>query len=715
MRPHIATVASKHQVTGFCGNNESAVFIEVQGSADSLAAFETEVFATLPPLATVTHVARQPMAVVPEDSFSIVASKASTTQEAKTLIPPDATICADCLAELYDPRNRRYRYPFITCTNCGPRLSIIRSLPYDRPNTTMADFPLCQQCAAEYHDPLDRRYHAQPISCPDCGPRLWLQTPTGEVTDDPIAAAQRLIAGGGVIAVRGIGGFHIICDASNPQAVAKLRQRKNRPHKPLAVMVSDLQQARELVELSEETTKLLNSPAHPIVIAPARRTLDGIAPGLREIGVMLPYSPLHVLLVDRPLVATSANLSGEPLCWDNPTAQEYLLGTGMVDALLTHDRDIHVPVEDSIFRGSTLLRRSRGLAPLPVPISGGEFTVLAVGGELKNTFTVAIGDVGHVSGHIGDMGSLRSQQVFERGVRQVLTIQKVVPEAIVCDLHPDYATTHWAHRFSDTHDLPLYQVQHHHAHALSLLTEHQLIGTEATVIVADGTGYGTDNTIWGGEILDISATGDYSRRWHLPVFALAGFDRAIRFPWRQAVGLCHSLGIEWQPPVASAEINLVLSQLESGIGVVFTSSLGRLFDAAASILGLCHEVTFEAQAAMLLEQAAATANPHRDRPTSLSEIVHKLFNPSYSVAQRARDFHNDIAALLVSHLPPAVEKFGISGGCALNRLLIDDLRFHLNHPLLQHAVVPANDGGLSLGQAVAGRLQLGSLNLADPR
>lgn len=705
MRPHIATVAKKHQITGFCGNSTSEVFIEAQGTAEAVAAFEAELLATMPPLAVVAGVKKHSLPVVAEQGFSIVASVADAGST-KTVIPPDATICSDCLAELFNPADRRYRYPFINCTNCGPRLSIITAVPYDRPNTTMARFPLCEQCAAEYHNPADRRFHAQPISCPECGPQLWLETTNGKELSDPITAAQSLIAQGSIIAVRGIGGFHLICDAKNPAAIARLRAKKQRPDKPLALMVRNLKQAQDLVELNDAASAVLTSAAHPIVVAPAHKQLNGIAPGLEELGVMLPYSPLHVLLVDRPMVATSANLSGEPMCWDNSTARDDLLATGMVDALLTHDRDIHVPVEDSVFRGDKIVRRSRGLAPLPVPIPAATPTVLAVGGELKNTFTVAIGDLAHVSSHIGDMGSLRSQQAFERAVNQLLGIHDAAVDAVVCDLHPNYATTNWAQRFADALGLPLIGVQHHHAHALSLLAEHQLLGSTATIIVADGTGYGTDNTIWGGEILCINPDGGYLRHWHLPQFPLVGGDRAIRFPWRQALGLCHSLGISWSPPADPAELALVRSQLTSGFGVVDTSSLGRLFDAAASLLGICQETTFEAQAAMMLEHVARPCTPHRDHPTSLETVVTKLLDPQLSVAQRARNFHNDIAALLAHHLPKDARQLGISGGCALNRLLIDDLHFHTNQPLLQHQIVPANDGGLSLGQAVAGRSQL---------
>ncbi len=703
MRPHISTVATKYQLTGFCGNDHSSVFIEIQGTHNQLAGFESELLTTLPPLAHVISVDKQVVPVVTENEFRIVASR-SAVQQVKTLIPPDATICRDCCNELFDPSNRRYLYPFINCTNCGPRLSIIMSLPYDRPTTTMKDFPMCPACEQEYRDPTDRRFHAQPISCPNCGPKLWLENRDGKLPEDPIAGAQRILNQGGIIAVRGIGGFHILCDATNPATVAELRRRKRRADKPFALMVPNLDVAEELASFSTETRKLLTSPAHPIVIAPARTTLSGIAPELDELGIMLPYSPLHLLLVDRPVVATSANFSGEPMCFQNPVARHQLLETGLVDCLLTHDREIHVPVEDSVYRATTLVRRSRGLAPVPISVPDHPCTVLAVGGELKNTFGLAIGDRVHVSSHIGDMGSFAAQQAFESSVAQLLSLHEVIPDVVACDLHPDYATTNWAQRFAVEYDLPLVQVQHHHAHALSLLAEHGLTGEKATIIVADGTGFGTDGTIWGGEILSLNHASGFTRDWHLPVFPLVGGDRAIQFPWRQALGLCHQLGIDWSPVADPAEVRLVRSQLESGIGVIPTSSLGRLFDAAASLLGLCQEVTFEAQAAMLLERCAANTPPMRRSPRSITEIITSLFDKTLSISQRARDFHNNIAALIAAQIADDVEIIGITGGCALNQLLIEDLQFHLDQPLLQHKLVPANDGGLSLGQAVAGRL-----------
>lgn len=446
-RPHVATVAARHRITGLCGNNDLEVFVEAQAlSEDNLDAFISDVLATLPPLAHVVTVTQSSCPPIShETDFRIVASE--HIPGARTLIPPDVATCPDCLADMADPNNRRYRYPFTTCTHCGPRLSIIEDLPYDRPLTTMKLFPMCPQCAKEYSDPHDRRYHAQPISCPDCGPSLWVEAtethgrpPLRLRVDDPIAYCRDAISRGKIVAVKGLGGFHLMCDATNDEAVRTLRERKHRPTKPLAVMVPDTDTARELADLDTEAAAALTDPAHPIVLAPTsckqRKKLSPyIAPDLDYVGLVLPYTPLHTLLVDSPVVATSANNSGEPLCWDNDVARENL--THLADVFLMHDRPIHIPVEDSVVvpsaHGIVPIRRSRGFAPLPLTIptfaEAGQpaLSTLAVGGELKNTFTLAHEDYAHISSHIGDMGSWPSQQAFHRAVDQMLSMQRTPP------------------------------------------------------------------------------------------------------------------------------------------------------------------------------------------------------------------------------------------------------------------------------------------------
>ncbi|PKQ31450.1 MAG: carbamoyltransferase HypF [Actinobacteria bacterium HGW-Actinobacteria-2] len=800
-RPHVAVVAARHPVTGLVGNDDRQVFIEAQGEIGALEAFVADVLATLPPLARVIAVSSRDLDVEDgENAFAIVASR--RLPGVRTLIPPDVATCDDCLADMADPANRRFGYAFTTCTNCGPRLTIIEDLPYDRPATTMKVFAMCPACAAEYTDPSDRRYHAQPISCFDCGPTLWIQdvAASGFDTDaarpaqpaagravakpsprwlrsgeaasrnhDEIRAehaaviveARRRLRAGQILAVKGLGGFHLMCDARNPDAVGRLRLRKRRSGKPFAVMVSDVAEALGLAELSPDQLGQLTNPTRPILIAPMASSYDladAVAPGLGDVGVMLPYAPLHTLLLEPglALVATSGNSSEEPLCYTNDDALARL--AGFVDAFLLHDRDIHVPVEDSVMLalpGSDALpiRRSRGHAPLPVllptttpfPEEATTPVVLGVGGELKNTFALAIDDLAFVSAHVGDMGSLASQQAFEASVNQLLTMQRREPDIVVCDLHPGYATTSWAERYADAHDVPLLRVQHHYAHALSLLAEYGIASGPVVVAALDGTGYGTDGTIWGGEILTLGADGTspatWERTWHLPTFALVGGDRAIRYPWRIARGLAHSWGLDTSATPAmteapDAELRLVASQLASGNGVVQTSSAGRLFDAAAAMLGLCQEATYEAHAAMALERAAAQwarqqgieidrwGSPgDADAQAQLSRLWVPMSDPrsafgklltetDASVGERAWDFHLGLASAFTAKLIDAARAagtttIGLTGGVVVNRIFTAALRGWLEgdgYTVLTHRVVPPTDGGLSLGQAWAGRL-----------
>ncbi|QGU02716.1 Carbamoyltransferase HypF [Corynebacterium kalinowskii] len=691
-RPHVAQTAARFPITGLCGNDDREVFVEAEGLPSDVSAFIDAVLVTLPPLASVLSVTTEELPLIDDHSFRIVSSR--HVPGVRTLMPPDVATCADCLADMADPSNRRYQYPFTTCTNCGPRLTIIEDLPYDRPLTTMKKFPMCPECAAEYTDVNDRRYHAQPISCPNCGPRLWLE---GIDSEDPISTAQELLVQGKILAVKGLGGFHLLCDARNEQAVAELRRRKARPGKPFAVMTPDL----DFAVLTDEQQELLESPAHPIVIAPMSSTYDlapSVAPGLSDVGVMLPYTPLHTLLVDRPLVATSGNLSGEPLCFTNEGAIARL--SEFADAFLLHDRDIYVPVEDSVFLESMPVRRSRGYAPLPFPLPGSG-TVLAVGGELKNTFCLAHDDVAHVSAHIGDMGSLASQQAFDRSVQQMLTMQRCEPELVVCDMHPNYATTAWAERSG----YPVLPVQHHYAHALSLMASHGRFEGPFACATLDGTGYGTDGTVWGGEILVLSEDlRSFEHAWHLPHFPIVGGDRAVRQPWRLAMGLAHA----WDLPFSYSheEAAQVSLQLSKGIGLVQTSSMGRLFDAVAAMLGVCTEQTYEAQAAMELERAATGSL--RSAASTWRELMLEVLESSVPVPERAMRFHHGSAVLIARSLQECgIPLVGVTGGCALNRLFMGFLRTELAElELLEHTSVPANDGGLSLGQALAGRLYL---------
>lgn len=744
-RPHVAKVAADFPVTGFVGNDDEAVFIEAQGPVDVIDGFMKTMLETLPPLARVLRQASREIPEIPgETTFRIVPSR--RRHGARTLIPPDTATCPDCQEEMSDPHNRRYRYPFTTCTNCGPRATIMVDLPYDRDTTTMVKFPMCPACRAEYTDPANRRYHAQPVSCYDCGPVLWVSESGVDVVDlaapegdrrELIAAAleearSRLLAGQ-ILAVKGIGGFHLMCDARNAAAVAELRKRKRRGDKPFAVMAPNVASAKRLAILNGDQEELLTSQARPIVIAPLAPTADlapAVAPGLGDVGVMLPYAPLHLELLsgpcaEMPLVATSGNVAGEPLCFTNAEAVERLAES--VDAFVFHDRDIHLPMEDSVFLGNMEVtipsRRSRGYAPLPVALpQDAKEPVLAVGGELKNTFCLASGSWAHLSGHIGDMGTLASQEAFDRAVEQMLNFQRLRPEKIVCDLHPNYSTVAWANRFAAAHNLELVQVQHHVAHAYSLLAEHGCLDP-AVVVAVDGTGYGTDGTIWGGEVLCLDGA-SWERRDHLPVFSLVGGDRAVRYPWRVALGIGADWGLDWITEKISAEIGehqgktaeleLVKSQLTSGFGVTPTTSCGRLFDAAAAILGVCTEVTYEAQAAMELEHVAtAWAKAHPgvtcEVPADYRELLAGLSQDDLPVGQRAWNFHLGLAGLLATRAgevaaATGTKTVGITGGVALNRLFttyfVSVLR-RAGFEVLTQQTVPPNDGGLSLGQAWA--------------
>ncbi|MDO5030179.1 MAG: carbamoyltransferase HypF [Corynebacterium sp.] len=755
-RPFVATIARRAGLVGFCGNDEQGVFIEVEGTSEALDAFDTALLTEAPALARIiSHTAEEIPTLGSEESFVIVPSRRSDAGRA--LLPPDTALCPDCRREFFDSTNSRYLYPFISCTNCGPRLSIITELPYDRPRTTMAVFPMCEPCEREYTDPTDRRYHAQPISCFDCGPRLsWRDvegTTTATTRDEVLALFRRahaLLDDGALLAVKGIGGFHLVCDAANDAACEKLRQRKRRPDKPLAVMAPDVATAASLVQLSEEEQRLLDSPEAPIVIAPKQpdsALSDLIAPGLDSFGVMLPYSGIHLLLCDRPLVVTSGNISGEPVCTDNDDAIEKL--GHIADAFILHDRDIHVPVEDSVFIGTAPSRRSRGFAPIPVAVAPKARsttplpTVFATGGELKNTFALAHGNLVHVSAHIGDMGSWASQQAYAKATDQMLSMRDVAPELVVCDLHPGYATTSFAERFAAERDIELLAVQHHWAHALSLMAEHRLLSSSArstnhaanhadraVVATLDGTGYGTDGTIWGGEILTVSrSSADWERTWHLPTFPLVGGDRAVTHPWRLALGLADAWALNDDYLLRhlpnEQEVALVKSQLASGVGTVPTSSLGRLFDAAAAFVlprwRSGEKITYEAQAAMELEAAAndyvrshpeALEAAHPDTEAeSLRDALGKAVTLT-SPEQAAFEFHRCVAGAVGTRLAQAAQEadtdiVGVSGGCTNNALLVELLRrdvaaYGLN--LLQHQIVPPGDGGLSLGQAMAGRL-----------
>ena len=636
-RPFVHRLAAELALSGFVGNAAGEVFVEVQGDADAVAEFADRLVAQAPPLARIAAVVSEVRPLGGGAGFAIVPSRAGS---GVTPIPPDVALCADCLRELFDPADRRYRHPFITCTNCGPRFTIITGLPYDRPATTMAGFPMCDSCAREYSDPADRRFHAQPVCCPDCGPTLTFRGVGGgaaaglqqchppatglaechpaAVAGDPVAAVRAALAAGLVVAVKGLGGYHLACDATSPSAVATVRARKARGGKPFAVMVRDLAAARAIAEVDDAEAAVLTSPARPVVLLrrrPGAALADAVAPGNPWLGVLLPYTPVHHLLLadGGVLVMTSANRSDEPICFTAADAAERL--PALADAVLDHDRPIHVPCDDSVVRvvdGRELpIRRSRGYAPLPVDLGVGGPVVLAVGGELKNTFCLTDGRLAHVSAHVGDMGTLETLRAFERATGQ-LTALRGAPARLAADLHPAYLTRDWAEHHAG--DRPVDLVQHHHAHVVALLAEHGRLREPIVGVAFDGTGYGLDGAIWGGEVLLLGPDSHrFTRAAHLAPVLLPGGDAAVRYPRRMALAHLHAAGIPWDadlPPVAAcpdAERRLLTSQLAAGAACVPTTSVGRLFDAVASLLGLRHESRYEAEAAMALEFAATPA------------------------------------------------------------------------------------------------------------
>ena len=720
-RPFIHGLATGLRLSGFVGNDTDGVFVEIEGPVAELDRFAELLPAESPVAARIREVTWREVPPTGESSFRIVASHHATTGTA--LVSPDLCICDDCLRELHDPADRRYGYPFINCTNCGPRFTIIERTPYDRPNTTMRPFEMCAACRSEYDDPTDRRFHAQPNACPVCGPQVATIPPV----DDPVADMRRRVAAGEIVAVKGLGGFHLACDATSDAAVRLLRERKRRPTKPLAVMVADLATARSIAVIGADEKRLLTSRERPIVLL--RRTDDSplsdlVAPGNGYIGVMLPYTPLHDLLVEpgEIWVMTSGNRSNEPIVTDNDEATVRL--GSIADAFLTHDRAIHVPCDDSVVRAldgvEYPIRRSRGYAPFPVPLPFAVPPILATGGELKATFCLASGHDGFMSQHIGDMENLETLDAFTRAVDHFTDLFRIEPELIVADLHPGYLSTRWA----DRSGIPVVRIQHHHAHVAALMAEHGV--TDPVIGFAfDGTGYGLDGTVWGGEIL----VGDYEhldRAGHLAAVPLPGGDAAITNPARMALSHLRSAGIGWDgdlPPVAAlsdTERSLIAAQIERGINTIPTTSMGRLFDAVSALAGVCQTATYEAQAAIeleaLIDPAAngsytftATGDDHLviDPGPMLAAVVADVRRGA-AIGVIAARFHRGVALMITEtarHIRARTghATVGLTGGVfqnvTLTRMAMSMLQ-DSGFEVLVHRLVPPNDGGLALGQAV---------------
>lgn len=738
-RPFVYNLATSLGLNGWVRNTSAGVDIVLEGEQRALDDFLCRLRTEVPPLAHLDEVTAAPCAPAGYQTFEIL--KSEGIADAFQPISSDVSICPDCLRELFDPNDRRYLYPFINCTNCGPRFTIIKDIPYDRPKTTMADFPMCPACAAEYRDPANRRFHAQPVACPECGPQVWLEmTQVGQASNIPASQAvsetQQLLAQGRIVAIKGLGGFHLACDACNPRAVEELRRRKLRVDKPFALMMPSLEVVEQHCHLSPDERALLESPARPILLL-RRRSIsaiaDQVAPGQEHLGVMLPYTPLHYLLFsgdpawqNAVLVMTSANLSEEPICTDNAEARERL--SGLADAFLMHNRDIHIRTDDSVMRvlpdgGLYPVRRSRGYAPFPVRLPQEQPPLLAAGAELKNTFCITNGNYAFLSHHIGDLENYETLQSFEQGVAHFETLFRVKPAAIACDLHPNYLATRYAQERAERDNLPLIPVQHHHAHIAALMAEHGLDGSEPVIGVSfDGTGYGDDGKIWGGEFLLADYAG-FKRFAHLRYFPLPGGDAATRRPSRTALGLLHALGLDWDDSLPThADLcyddrTALRSQLAHGINSPLTSSMGRLFDATAALAGVRQRVNYEAQAAIEFE---ALADPDETGfypfelaagqvdPTAAIEALLADVLAGQPVSRVSARFHNGLALLVRDvcdrlRVESSASRVALSGGVWQNvTLLMKTI------PLLQksgfqvysHHKVPANDGGLALGQAV---------------
>jgi hydrogenase maturation protein HypF len=733
-RPFVYRLASELELTGTVKNTASGVVIEAQGDADSVEMFLFRLPREAPPLAQIHEIALDELQCVEEEEFRIAESRKG--ERVRTLISPDAAVCDDCLREMFDPRDRRFHYPFINCTNCGPRFTIVRSIPYDRPGTSMARFRMCAACQSEFDDPHSRRFHAQPNACPACGPRLalWRKKARKLSVSDPIGVAAALLISGQIGAIKGLGGFHLAADALNAAAVGALRERKRRLGKPFAVMVPDVETAREFCQVSEAEGEALLSRERPIVLLRRKTSCaipECVTPGVHDLGLFLPYTPMHHLLFHRggfkALVMTSGNASEEPIAIENGEAEERL--RKLADFFLVHDRDILLRCDDSVVRVADRrvqqIRRSRGFVPAPIRLPREAPAILAVGGELKNTICLTEGRQAFLSQHIGDLENLAAYGFFLEAIDHLRKILEIDAKIIAYDLHPDYLSSQWALQQESRR---LAGVQHHHAHIASCMAENHLDG-RVIGLALDGTGYGTDGHIWGGEVL-IADYSQFTRAGHLAYVPMPGGAAAIREPWRMAVSyLTHSLGPEFGKRklpflenIDAKKVALAQRMLERRVNSPLTSSCGRLFDAVASIAGIRQDVTYEGQAAIELEMAAdgcadEGAYPFdlragddgfvMDAGAMLRALVEDVLASVPAGVISAR-FHNSLADVLRRSARRAREHTGIdriclSGGTFNNQLLLRKLTALLEtdkFTVFTHHQVPCGDGGLCLGQAM---------------
>ena len=743
-RPYIYNLAIEHQLNGWVCNSANGVDIEVTGDSDSIHEFLQEIPQSTPPLAQIDSMETNEIELENFTGFNIIPS----INKATDFIPisPDVAICENCLKELMDPKDRRYRYPFINCTNCGPRFTIIKEIPYDRPFTTMADFEMCSNCQAEYENPQDRRFHAQPIACPDCGPMVWFENRTGQKlaeNDQAIYFARQYLKEGKIIAIKGLGGFHLACDATNSDSVRKLRERKHRTDKPFALMAPNVETIRQFADVSNPAIALLTSPQAPIVLMPkieGTKIVDSIAPHQSNLGFMLPYTPLHQLMIEpeldfpSALVMTSGNHSEEPILHENIKAREGL--STLADGFLLHDRPIHIRIDDSVLsiieNKPYPIRRARGYAPNPIRLTQSVPQILAVGPQMKNTFCLTREKYAFLSHYIGEMENWETYKDFQKSIEHYERLFRINPEIIAHDMHPDYLSTRYANERASEGKLPTVPVQHHHAHLAAALMENKLPPEEYVGgLIFDGTGYGSDGTIWGGEVL-IGNCQSFDRLYFLKPVPLPGGDVSIQKPARMALSTLWSYKLDWEenlPPVQAlnpVERALLKEQLEKKINTPLTSSMGRLFDVVSALLGVRETITYEAQAAIELESLVdqqefgyypfEIEGQEINLRSMLSRILEDINNQVSKPSISAR-FHNTIAQISLS-MSAQIEKehqidhIVLSGGVWQNLTLLRKtlslLRKNGYHPIIHHQM-PPNDGCVAFGQAMvaAYRYQIG--------
>ena len=740
-RPFVARLAAEHGLMGSVCNKGPYVEIYLEGEESPIKLFSEELITKAPPRSAILKVDEEQTEPKGAESFEIIES---AKERGAIFVSPDIATCPECKKELFDPKDRRYLHPFINCTACGPRLTILDAMPYDRERTSMKAFPMCERCAEEYNSPTSRRYDAQPVCCNDCGPEVYILG-TETKGAEAITEIRRRITDGEIVAIKGIGGFHLCCDATNEKAVSLLRERKHRPVKPFAVMVRDMEAARRAVKVTAAAEEILEGPKKPILLLERQENstiAPSAAPGNPQIGIMLPYAPVQMLLFDYPdgikmpeaFIMTSGNPSGAPICRTDDDAREAL--GPLCEAVLSHDRRIRVRADDSVMdfyhEAPYMIRRSRGYAPLPVMVKGFRGEVLALGGELKNTFCIGRDELFYPSAYVGDMSDLRTMQALRETSKRMAELLETEPSVTACDLHPRYNTTQLANELGK----PVIQVQHHYAHIVSCMAENEV--SEPVIGVSfDGTGYGTDGTVWGGEFLRADYHG-FERLGSIEPFCQAGGDRSSKEGWRIAVNLLYSLSGSKEKTIetagrlkiASAEqVNAQCFMADNGVNCVTSTSAGRLFDAVSAVLGIRKQVSFEGEAAMFLEYAAR--NGRNSKKISLPEIFERegrFILPTAEIFSNivdrtfsgdeppvlARFFHEALADEIVAGCERAREMTGIttaalSGGVFQNLLLLELVETALAEKgfrVLRHHLIPPNDGGICLGQAVYAMAQI---------